>query len=274
MFVQLVKLRWTYIKDELTVMPLDDPARGICDIMGAKEHLIYRGDTFELANSVSSVLDVEEFSSQTVSLHVLGEDTRYSRKDLALFLPFGREKFSPLLDSWDRICRLFHCEHDGHYHPDTHILRWCTFCHTWYHIDCLDEVEAQGPTVLIPSPDRKERHDTQEVIESKFAAGRIRYDYHNFNLWQKLLKMPIQRGYPEYDYPLSFERLLLQMRKTYVTTGCPADVHNYVLEHLNLAPGLVHRSAEMTTVLYSLIGDPENDCTYYRCPSCEDEVII
>lgn len=97
--MQLVKLRWTYIKDELTVMPLDDPARGICDIMGAKEHLIYRGDTFELANSVSSVLDVEEFSSQTVSLHVLGEDTRYSRKDLALFLPFGREKFSPLLVS-------------------------------------------------------------------------------------------------------------------------------------------------------------------------------
>ncbi|OJT03557.1 hypothetical protein TRAPUB_5786, partial [Trametes pubescens] len=87
----------------------------------------------------------------------------------------------------------------------------------------------------------------------------------------QLLKVPVQRGHIDYDYPFSFELLILAIRNADAATGCPADVRNFVLEHLSTGPGLAHLSSELVSLLYESLDNP---LKYYRCPSCTAEVIV
>ncbi len=75
-------------------MPIESSMFGVWDVMGKNEHLLYRGDTFELANSVSKVVQVEEFVAHTASLHVLVESMHYARKNVAVFLPLQGTKYA------------------------------------------------------------------------------------------------------------------------------------------------------------------------------------
>lgn len=269
-------------------MPLEDNAVSVWDVMGQNEHMAYMGDTFEFANSVTKVIQVEEFLADTASLHVLSESAHYSRKNVALCLPLGSTRYSliavsdtlfprslilpsPVQGSRDLVCKANGCQHLGLYRPDTDILRWCQFCYSWYHVGCLKAVAAKGPTLPKADPERPEQWCSPSAIEKNLSTGRIVYDYHNFTLWRQLLKLPVQRGYVGHGYPLSFELLTLEIRKTAAATGCPADVRNFVLEHLSPAPGLAHHSHELVTPLYASLTMPS---TYYQCPTCEQEVVI
>ncbi|EIW51257.1 uncharacterized protein TRAVEDRAFT_54723 [Trametes versicolor FP-101664 SS1] len=243
----------------------------VSDVMGKNEHAVYRGETVDLANSIAKLVHVEEFVAQTVSLHVLSESSRYTRKNIAVVRSLEGNKYSILPGSSDRVCKAKNCKDMGLYRPDTHILRWCQFCRSWFHVDCLKAVLAKGPTVPKADPHRPDQYYTADAIATSFAAGLIQYDHYNWTIWLNLLKLPIQRGQPGCDYPLSYELLLVAIRATNSATGCPADVRNFVLAHLSPATGLAHQTSKLAARLYAFSSVPSK---YYRCPNCTTAVII
>ena len=85
--------------------------------------------------------------------------------------------------------------------------------------------------------------------------------------WFKLTALPIQRGYPGYSFPLSFELLLDTVRSDYARNSTPHDLDAYLRINMPVLEESLY--PRYINILTELISTPP---IYYSCPNCTDPI--
>lgn len=153
----------------------------------------------------------------------------------------------------------------GVYEPDMDVLRYCTSCSAWYHKICLTiDDTAQSPKLEPFADSRPEQPDVPRASDDIYPVNGHKFTALHYKIWKRLLLHPIQRGYEDCSYPLSFESLVFDIRCHERRAGCPDDVFAYIDEVLNVSPHLVDKSA-----LYKgRFLDLSTIVAYFQCPRC------
>ena len=73
--------------------------------------------------------------------------------------------------------------------------------------------------------------DDLDLMEDEY------YTSYEYSIWRRVLFQPIQRGYPGFSYPLSFEVLLTSVRAHDRRYGCPKKVHDFLQSEMSLVHG-------------------------------------
>ncbi len=168
------------------------------------------------------------------------------------------------------MCRL-DCLQSGQGNFGEGPWRWCSLCDRaggcWYHLACLGQPIAIDWTH--PSSQLRPVDGGVPV----WIRGNHVEDVHEV-VWNRVLSMPIQRGYPQLGDCgtfLSFERVLTDVRAMEV----PANVHHtlatLVTQHVwsprewwEDSRETLRRSAEALNLFLELVAGEQ---TYCRCPN-------
>lgn len=99
------------------------------------------------------------------------------------------------------------------------------------------------------------------------CGNRVQYGPFDWLLWQQLSTLPIQRGMPGLNYPLSFELIVSKIREEDAQNGCPNDVQEYLLENIGVAKDIALMPQEALAMLQGW--KPED---IYECPICGNDI--
>ena len=124
-----------------------------------------------------------------------------------------------------------------------------------------------GPTLLPRKPNRPKNMELPDRLsDADFILG-CSFSTYELSIWLNLLKQPIQRGYADYNFPLSFEILLLKVRTEDARRGCPANVREYIQTNMELFEDVKEKLLEYWGILISLPIP-----IYYTCPTCRANI--
>ncbi|KAI9065019.1 hypothetical protein FKP32DRAFT_1675106 [Trametes sanguinea] len=247
----IVKLSWLFRFEELPMNKCADAfTRDFVRSTGKNEVLAIQHETITSRDAVYDIINVETFLVAHVSLPVIDSDTLYRREGFILDRVINADIYRLQLEGFELVCK-FECTQQGQFHPDKHIMRFCERCDNWFHTTCMETSHDEAPTL--------QRGSTS----SQASIVNIPRDVQR--MWDNLLLTPLQRGSPSYNWPLSFELLVLAIRSQELSSGCPPDIRSFIIDHLSLASHLNH-SLDMFVQIFLNLRRP--DTTYYHCPDC------
>lgn len=246
--------------------------------MGNKELLSLSCDTFDHADMVVRIVPVIEMSLTDPTFPIIDENTLYFRKDFTLMRSWTNNMVTLLEVCYNHIFYELHsflfqgngqsmcrvgCQFEGMYRPGHDIIRYCTDCKRWYHTACLNVSGMQQPTLLRALVSRPKQPELPKNTDDSVPMEGHLFTLMHLKFWQKILLSPIQRGYRNRTFPLSFESLVYAIRFQQRTGGCPPDVFAFIDAELNVAPHLLDKAELYRGIFLEM---PKH--IYYRCAGC------
>ncbi|KAI0671983.1 hypothetical protein C8Q78DRAFT_1077574 [Trametes maxima] len=270
----LVKLHWFFSHGELREDVIENAlGREYLETVGEKELISFHHDTYMFADRLHSTISAVTFDDSKVSLPIVDKDTWLVRDNKGFSRSFSfedpkRESYIAHINN-DRICHPF-CE--GVYKLPTRnsapvILRWCLSCKKWYHQEHCQVSNAIEPTLLKPDANRPTQPETMEEAQEMYDTKKVKFTPADWELWQRLSILPIQRGHTGVTYLLSFELLVSKIRSQDHQFGCPPDVQDFLLQSIVTANHLKANPHEFLAMFNAW--RPQD---LYECPVCQKDI--
>ncbi|KAL7284910.1 hypothetical protein ACG7TL_002224 [Trametes sanguinea] len=265
---KLVRLRWFIHQEEFSESVAgDDATKALVPTIGDKELIQHSHETYQFADRIHRKVPIVAFSPSRLGLPVIDDMTYYTRTTLSVKWALEPHTITIASTHNDSICSR-DCNLNNLVDVNEElIMRFCELCQCWFHKQCLVVSPATVPTLEELKATRPPQPEDEAEADYLYNSGQITFSGHDFTIWMSLLHRPIQRGYSEYPWLLSFERLLDAVRRHDRAWGCPSDVQDFVTQHLSMAPSLVH----LTDKYRAIVQAPYPDI-YYYCPDCDSAI--
>ncbi|KAH9846335.1 hypothetical protein C2E23DRAFT_864101 [Lenzites betulinus] len=271
----LVKLHWYFSYGELTPDEMaNQVGRDFIVSQGENELVSLSHDTYTFAERIHSLERVINMTPTAISFPVIDAATLFARGDKTLIRSFNMN--NPTLERYELplSCVFSMCTEtcDGQYTlpalgAEGDILRWCFRCNKWLHTTCCERSNAVEVSLPLPRDTRPLQPQTVEEAVQMRCGNRVQYGPFDWLLWQQLSTLPIQRGMPGLNYPLSFELIVSKIREEDAQNGCPNDVQEYLLENIGVAKDIGLMPQEALAMLQGW--KPED---IYECPRCGNDI--
>ncbi|KAH9852793.1 hypothetical protein C2E23DRAFT_729891 [Lenzites betulinus] len=261
-YLQIVKLHWFFNHGEIVPdLVRNDPGREYINSMGEMELVSLSHDTYTFADRIWAIEPLIGFNENGITLPVIDEHTHVYRQNKSLVRSFDVNQ--PMLEHricWE-LCNGYYNLYAGNHPLD--ILRWCDKCSKWFHTSCCQLSKINVVTLGQPHVNRPKQPLTLHEATKSYIQGDVPFTPLDWELWQKLRFLPVQRGMHGVDYPLSFEKLVAKIRKQDDMEGCPVDVQEFLLANINLATHLKATPYKFLAIFQAWV-----PTDFYECPRC------